>query len=365
MLKVVLIVVAVVVLLLLIVVIAVMLSPSPRPPAERPPDEFDNPFGGGSSGGSAAAPFMWDEPRPSSAPAKEEPAPTRSTPPPERRDTVHLTPGGDFEESPELERTPVACSAFAPATSEAGKPFLLQLLVHEPELKTEAAAIANESDATATRRGYTSLATQLTLGSTLEFEVTCPMGNVDEPRQSVVWAGSTESVSFFITAPNTGETTLPVKVQVFQTNVPIGTIRFMMPLSGTTNVPVEEVPVGEAVRFGTAFASYASEDRAEVLKRVQMLRAVGVKCFQDVLDLEPGTRWEKELWRHIDEADVLLLFWSENAKSSPWVAREWQYGLEHHGLDFILPVILQRNPFVPPPQELSELHFNDSVLNTM
>lgn len=43
--------------------------------------------------------------------------------------------------------------------------------------------------------------------------------------------------------------------------------------------------------------AFALADRAKVLPRVQMLRTVGIRCFQDVLDLGPGDRWERELYR--------------------------------------------------------------------
>ena len=118
----------------------------------------------------------------------------------------------------------------------------------------------------------------------------------------------------------------------------------------------------EARRYQSAFASYASPDRNEVIKRVQMLRAAGIQCFQDVLDLEPGDRWEKQLYRHIDECDVLFLFWSSSAKKSQWVEREWKYALDRKGDDFVRPVIIEGPPIVPPPPELAHLHFNDKVL---
>ena len=58
------------------------------------------------------------------------------------------------------------------------------------------------------------------------------------------------------------------------------------------------------------------------MKRVQMLDRLHdrlhFKYFQDVLDLEPGERWERALYRHIDESDLFLLFWSSNAKQSVW-----------------------------------------------
>jgi hypothetical protein len=124
----------------------------------------------------------------------------------------------------------------------------------------------------------------------------------------------------------------------------------------------EPKPTGEARRYSRAFISYASKDRAEVLRRVQMLKSVGIDFFQDVLNLEPGDRWAQELYKHIDESDVLFLFWSTAAKESEWVAKEWQYALEKKGDDFIRPVGIEGPPIPAPPEPLRHLHFGDPIL---
>ena len=115
--------------------------------------------------------------------------------------------------------------------------------------------------------------------------------------------------------------------------------------------------------------SYASEDRPEVLRRLQMLRPPfsDVAVFQDVLSLNPGDRWEKQLYLEIEDSDLFLLFWSTHAKNSSWVEREWRYALGRQGPDgaqppAILPVILEGPPPPEPPKELAHLHFNDSLL---
>ena len=61
-----------------------------------------------------------------------------------------------------------------------------------------------------------------------------------------------------------------------------------------------------AHRYSLVFISYATPDRAEVLKRVQMLKMMKIKFFQDLLDFEPGARWEMGLFRHIDECDLFF-----------------------------------------------------------
>jgi hypothetical protein len=101
-----------------------------------------------------------------------------------------------------------------------------------------------------------------------------------------------------------------------------------------------------------------------------MLRLFKIKYFQDVLDLEPGVRWEKKLYRHIDKCDLFLLFWSTSARLSNWVLEEIRYALkrkggDHHAPPQIRPVIIEGPPVPEPPEELSDLHFNDSLIYFM
>ncbi len=98
-----------------------------------------------------------------------------------------------------------------------------------------------------------------------------------------------------------------------------------------------------------------------------MLRLMQIDFFQDLMDLEPGQRWEQELYRHIDESDLFLLFWSSHARASEWVRRELKYALQRQGPDGALPpaihpIILEGPPPPPPPPELSHLHFDDYLL---
>ena len=116
-----------------------------------------------------------------------------------------------------------------------------------------------------------------------------------------------------------------------------------------------------------AFVSYASADRTKVLERVQVLPMFGVRTFQDVLDLAPGERWEQSLYRHIDESDIVLLFWSKAAKRSKWVRKEVRYALDRkHGDEIappeIGPVIIEGPPVPRPWKELAYLHFNDRII---
>ena len=115
-------------------------------------------------------------------------------------------------------------------------------------------------------------------------------------------------------------------------------------------------------RIEHAFASYATLDRAEVLRRVQGIQAVGTKVFLDIVDLRSGSGWQDTLYKEIDASDSFFLFWSRNAAQSSWVEREWRYALKRRGLDFINPLPLEDPRTAEPPAELRSTHFNDMLL---
>jgi hypothetical protein len=189
--------------------------------------------------------------------------------------------------------------------------------------------------------------------------------------QEIIWRGQTACVQFSVTAPkklvNTlvraqGPLSVVATISVSQDGVVIGQIKFVLQIERTASKPHEPQLTGEAQRYHTAFISYASQNRPEVLRCVQMLRLVGTAFFQYLLSLDPGQRWAQQLYSHIDTSDVFFLFWSTPAKQSKWVTKEWRYGLRKKGLDFIKPVMIEGPPPVPPPKALARLHFNDWLL---
>lgn len=262
----------------------------------------------------------------------------------------------------------VECSVFAPPEAGIGEDLLVQVFAHCPEQSAEAAVLARQFDPDSTKRGFRTLERIIPRGTPLAFHLEIPTLVVDEPIQTLIWSGRAESVQFAVSVPpgrrqGTAIGTVIVSVR----SVPVGHIKFILKVSMEQAREPRPVPLGDqAQTYSMAFISYAAADRARVIPRVQMLRAMGIDFFQDVLDLEPGARWEQKLYGHIDACDLFLLFWSSAAKDSEWVMREVTYALKRKGGDDlappeIRPVIIEGPPIVPPPQILSHLHFNDSL----
>ena len=262
---------------------------------------------------------------------------------------------GAFNPEDKVHRSRVNCTVFAPAAAACDDVVAVQVFAHMPE-QTE------ESDADAQEGGVTALGTRIARGSKLTFELGVAGLRVYDPAKELVWGGAPESVQFVGRVPAEAQPhTVIGKLLVSQDTVPIGQIRFKLKVVGRAPVADRTAsPQGEtAHRYEKAFISYASEDRDEVHRRVQMLEAVGIRWSQDVLNLSPAERWEQALYRQIDQSDVMFLFWSVAAKESTWVTREWRYALAHKGAEFITPVPVGGHPMPTLPAELAHLHLRE------
>jgi hypothetical protein len=271
----------------------------------------------------------------------------------------------------------VECSVFAPPMVSPGSDFLIQVFAHISGRAREAVNRAREFDAHTGRRAIKTLESSVSRGTKLAFCLTMPGLRVDDPMQSMVWWGTTESVQFGVSVPKRFRPGgIMGTITISQDSIPIGHIKFI--LTVTASLPAGQArpapsssAVGEAAkRYEMAFVSYASADRTKVLERVQLLPMLGIRTFQDVLDLGPGERWEQSLYQHIDESDIVLLFWSNAAKRSKWVRKEVRYALDRkHGDEYappeIGPVIIEGPPVPSPWKELAHLHFNDPTIYLM
>lgn len=144
---------------------------------------------------------------------------------------------------------------------------------------------------------------------------------------------------------------LPIAKIIFETNI------------GSISASKDFLPFCEK-KYKTVFASYASQDRNDVLSCIQGLckGRPDLEIFIDIAKLRSGFSWRAQLQHEILRHDALILFWSRAASVSKYVDWEWRSGNTAHGLSFIDPIPLEPPDLAPPPKELAELHFNDWML---
>ncbi len=264
----------------------------------------------------------------------------------------------------------IECSVFAPGTINPGKAFLVQVITYEQAQRGQVLFLAKTFDEMSQPRGTKYLGASIQKGTELTFYLAMEGAKIDESSQKVLWHGTTENIQFVVRLPK--ECTMEDiagTVYIAHSGIPFGQVKFILDVANGANTKSINTENQNAKttwkRFKQAFICYASPDRSEVLKRVQMLPSVGIKFFQDLISLDPGDRWEKELYKSIDSCDVFFLFWSSAAKNSPWVMREVDYAIRKKGEKLlgtpeIIPIIIEGPPPVPPPPRLEHLHFNDT-----
>jgi len=287
-------------------------------------------------------------------PRRERSARPSATPDPATREPAEVVAAtaasGDREDR-------VDCTVFAPAVCGPGVWLLVQAYLHTPVQAADAASLAQEFDPGTSRRGFRGI------------ELDMPGLRVQEPAQRLVWRGRAEAVTFDVEVPaDHPDRSVRGSLVLRRSGIPVGRVGFRLAIAAGATTSPSTPQVDHGLPFKSVFISYASADRGDVLRGVQVLQAAGIGFFQDVLDLEPGQRWERELYRHIDECDLFLLFWSKAAKTSGWVRREVARALERQGgdpahLPEISPVILPPPPVELPWPELADRHFEDRIVH--
>ena len=90
------------------------------------------------------------------------------------------------------------------------------------------------------------------------------------------------------------------------------------------------------------FISYSHLDAEFIEPVVQLLRSTGAPLFRDRDQIRPGQKWRAELQTHLQQSDVVVVFWSKNANASVEVEKEWRLAVEL-GKE-VIPVLLDGTP---------------------
>jgi len=110
------------------------------------------------------------------------------------------------------------------------------------------------------------------------------------------------------------------------------------------------------------FLSYAHEDRLRVTKIYEALRSEGFSVWMDSKNLLPGQEWGSQIKNALDEAEIILIFISNNSISKRgYFQRELKVALDIASTKpndkvFLIPVRLDN---LEIPQVLSHIQYAD------
>ena len=337
---------------------ATVLMPVPGGPAGPTPEDVP------------ASSRAWTDATTLASPESEAPTRVVSAPAP-----APAPPRGTWSEASALMSVPVPrpatdsapakadFSVVAPNLIEAGRNFVVEVWVAPSGERDAMIEQATRNGRMAERSGRSHL--NIDRDTLITVVLKLPDFEVPDAIETMGWNGDIRNVGFIVKAPaSLPPGVYPGAAKLLQGQIPFASIMFDLEIvspQGRREAP--PTPLSAHVhRIARAFASYASPDRAEVLRRVQGIQAAGTQVFLDIINLRTGQDWEKALSHEIDASDGFFLFWSRHAAESEWVEREWRYALQRRGLDFINPLPLEDPRLVKPPAELKSKHFNDMLL---
>jgi hypothetical protein len=147
---------------------------------------------------------------------------------------------------------------------------------------------------------------------------------------------------------------IAVRVAFFVLPLLIADITFSLNLSQAASfVPLASATVRPYQRV---FVSYSHKDSDIANQLEKAYSVLGIEYLRDVRMLRSGEEWETTLLQRIEESEVFQLLWSEAAKCSANVQKEWQHALSLSRKFFIRPVYWER-PMPQPPPQLADIHF--------
>ncbi len=251
-------------------------------------------------------------------------------------------------------------SVYGPSLVAVDDPFILDLWAYlDPQQKHVANMVARMQQVVAGTKKHTKVKRQ----SVLVVQLKVPALQIEKDTQMLEWEGHETFRSFHCRLKRSEDMyygmEIPGEVIVQSNGLQLASIEFKLNVAEKTE-EVRGAVSTKVTQPSTAFASYASEDRIEVLRSVEGLTkgAPQMDVFVDVISLRAGQDWEKLLQAYIRKSEIFYLFWSSAALRSKWVDYEWKYALKVHGISSIDPFPLERPEMAPPPQELKSLHFN-------
>lgn len=257
----------------------------------------------------------------------------------------------------------VECTLYSPPEVRPGNDFLVQIYAHLVQQSEGLDELARELDTEARRQKSEALKKKIRRGGELTFKLAVPGIEVFEDEQTLTWEGEPDSVEFIIPIPPDHKDGARYgRIFVFKDGEKLGKIPFRIQITAQQTASVEPVRAARLTQKESAFVSYASKDKDQVYRFVQLLDVLKYEFHIDIFDIDAGERWEQKLYEFIDTDEVFLLFWSEAASRSEWVVREAKRADERTGRERKNPprIIIYHldRPPVPIPEWLGDIQFD-------
>jgi hypothetical protein len=256
----------------------------------------------------------------------------------------------------------LAMTAGYPGEPLTGLWYPLTLYLHVAAMRDE---VRRRMDARGRRLGVPldEVTARLTLirGTWLTLTPRCDGVTFNPASQEVAWYEDVQEVAFrFYVSPEVAGQLLSGSIEACTAEgLPIARLGLSLRVRGAESTEEEAWATVETEMFRSIFASYAHVDGAIVRRCAAAYRALGIEMFIDRDSLLAGQAWHPALLSLVDQADVFQLYWSEPAKLSAEVEKEWRHALTQRGAkgERFIRGVFWTTPMPKPPEALRDTHF--------
>lgn len=260
---------------------------------------------------------------------------------------------------PDVTVSQVQFSAVVPKCITKGEYSMIDISVYEEMYRNVVDSIIANADGEV--REVIASSQKVVENTEIKIILSSPDVDLSDCEEAQKWQGKYLTFSFPVEIPsNYAKKQILFIASVYFDNLIATKLKFIV---DCTSVREQKLQLTREDVL-TAFISYASQDRSRVATVIQGMKKArpDMDIFFDVESLRSGDDWEKTLRAEIEKRDILFLCWSNFAKDSEWVEKEWRYALSNKGIDAIEPIPLVSPAECPPPEELNAKHFNDRAL---
>jgi hypothetical protein len=218
-------------------------------------------------------------------------------------------------------------SAFAPKSTAKGEDMMIQVYVYKDVDRKNAIVEAKKADSGTVERNYIPLNFKIKDGDTIDIQLNLLHLPKESQRKSFVWHNRMSKACFFVSIPKEyDKKQICAEILVFANQIPLGELDFCTQIV-ENKCEIENAKIISR-QFNKVFISYAHKDETSVKSFHEGLKLLGVEHFFDRDYLKAGDIFPKVIQDYINSSDLFVLFWSENASISEYVAKERARALE-------------------------------------
>lgn len=256
----------------------------------------------------------------------------------------------------------VNSAVFAPAKISKGDDMMVQVFIYKDEETDQVVVEAINTDERATKRKSIPLNFKLKKGDEVSIHLGIEHLSLSDNVKSLIWQGRYTSSAFYVSVPKGFDrNSLFCEVTLSVNGLLLGQLQFVVGISDHATEQGSAEVISKL--YKKVFISYSHKDTEIANVIAEGYKALGtIDFFYDRYTLSPGELFEKKIFQYIDDCDLFILCWSQNAKASEWVKKERERALSGALAEppklRLYPINIL--PYAAPPEEMiNAFHFTD------